>query len=111
MINKAIEQITEEANAINNAFAIFCEEHLTDLCTTDIIAEKLMNSKKSLKEFCKKCEDEAKAGVKNKTGVQINGKPDAEYYREIEEYYELNDITHDTAPISSEEPIDIMDLL
>ncbi len=58
--DEAIAKITAEALEINNSFAIFIEEHLTSICTTDKVADKLLAEDKHLKDFCVKCEQEAR---------------------------------------------------
>lgn len=108
-INEARMKITEEALAINNNFATFIEEYLNELCTTNEIAEKLLTSDKSLKQFCKNCEDEArKIAQKQGSGAQCAGFPDKEYYRMAREYYGINDSDKYSG---SNNIIDITDLL
>lgn len=105
----AVAKITKEATDMNNRFAIFIEEYLTSICTTDAVADKLLGSSKELKDFCKKCEDDArKEARKQGSGLQINGLPDAEYYAMVEEYY---GITADDKSTVSGKVINIMDLL
>ncbi|MEE0740770.1 MAG: hypothetical protein U0M21_00550 [Emergencia sp.] len=105
--DKAIAKITEEAMAINNTFAIFIEEHLTGICTNDKVADKLLVGK-PLKEFCKRCEDEAREEARKQgNGVQLNGLPDAEYQRMVEEYYGITDADKGRAG----GVVDIMDYL
>ena len=105
--DQAIAKITKEAMEINNRFAIFIEEYLTNICTTDKVAEKLLKGK-PLKDFCENCRDMAeKEARKQGTGAQINGLPDGEYYKMVEEYYGITDIDK-SVPGGV---IDIMDLL
>ena len=51
MINKAIEKITKEAMDMNDPFAFFIEEHLTEMCTSNTVAEKLLAEDKSIKKI------------------------------------------------------------
>ena len=49
MINKAIEKLTKEMMKLNNPFAQAIEEHLTEICTSDAVADKILQEGKSLK--------------------------------------------------------------
>ena len=42
MIDKAIEKLTKEMMKLNNTFAQEIEEHLTEICTSDAVAEKIL---------------------------------------------------------------------
>ncbi len=107
--DEAIAKITAEAMEINNNFAIFIEEHLTSICTKDKVADKLLAEDKKLKDFCKKCESEArKRARKQGNGFQINGLPDQEYKDMVEAYY---GITSEDKAKSAGNIIDITDLL
>lgn len=106
--DQAIAKITKEALEINNRFAVFIEEHLTNICTTDKVAEKLLAGK-PLKEFCSNCRDMAeKEARKQGVGLQINGLPDTEYQKLAEEYYGITDADKSR---TGGNVIDIMDLL
>lgn len=105
----AIAKITAEALKINNGFAVFIEEHLTSICTTDKVADKLLAEEKHLKDFCSKCESEAKERARKQgSGFQINGLPDQEYKAMVEAYY---GITAEDKTRTAGNVIDIMDLL
>lgn len=107
--NEAIAKITAEAMEINNNFAIFIEEHLTSICTTDKVADKLMAEDKKLEDFCKRCESEARERARKQgSGVRINGLPDQEYKDMVEAYYS---ITQDDKSKAAGNVIDITDLL
>lgn len=107
--DEAIAKITAEALEINNSFAIFIEEHLTSICTTDKVAGKLLAEDKKLKDFCKKCESEARERARKQGGgFQINGLPDQEYKDMVESFY---GITADDKSKTAGNVIDIMDLL
>ena len=41
MIDKAIEKLTKEMMKLNDPFAQAIEEHLTEICTSDAVAEKI----------------------------------------------------------------------
>ncbi|WP_338547408.1 hypothetical protein V1225_01725 [Emergencia sp. JLR.KK010] len=105
----AIAKITAEAMEINNNFAIFIEEHLTSICTTDKVADKLLSRDKTLEDFCKKCESKARERARKQgSGFQINGLPDQEYKDMVEAYYS---ITPDDKSRTTGNVIDITDLL
>lgn len=105
----AIAKITAEALKINDAFAIFIEEHLTSICETDKVAGKLLAEDKRLAEFCQKCESEARERARKQGGgFQINGLPDQEYKDMVEAYYGITDADK---PRTAGNVIDIMDLL
>lgn len=65
MIDKAIAKITEEAMAINDPVAFGIEEHLTEICTNDTVARKILAEDKSLKAIYDKVWAEAR---KRRTG-------------------------------------------
>lgn len=47
--NKAIARITEEMmKQSNDQLILMVEEHLTEICTTEAVAEKLLNEEKTL---------------------------------------------------------------
>lgn len=110
MINEAIEKITNEMMRIDDPLAQMIEEHLTEKCSNDIIAAKLLSPSKSLKEIHRNIWEEAKKRKKG-NGAFI---PDAEIYHMIDVYYDIAD-PHEAvaAPkaVLAEETIDVMDLL
>ncbi len=107
--DEAIAKITTEAMEINDAFSIFIEEHLTSICTTDKVADKLLAEDKQLEDFCSKCESEARERARKQGGgFQINGLPDQEYKDMVETYY---GITAEDKNRTAGNVIDIMDLL
>ena len=66
MIDKAIEKLTKEMMKLNNPFAQAIEEHLTEICTSDAVAEKILQEGKSLKAACDSIREVAK---KNAVGA------------------------------------------
>ena len=93
MIDKAIEKITKEAMEINNPFAFFLEEHLTEMCTSNAVAEKLLAEGKSLRQICTRIENrmrkEAQEANSGKRSA-VWGAPDAVFYEEVEKYYGID---------------------
>ena len=49
MIDKAIAKLTQEMMEANDPVIQMIEEHLTEVCTTDEIAEKILAEGKTLK--------------------------------------------------------------
>lgn len=108
--DQAIAKITEEALKINNNFSVFIEEHLTAICTNDRIADKLLNSDKTLADFCHSCESEARERARKQgSGFQINGLPDAEYQEMVEKYYGIAETDKGLRPAAEGKVFDIMD--
>lgn len=100
MINEAIKRITEEMMAIDTPLAQGIEEHLTEACTSEAVAEKLLDPKKSLKGICKDITAEAKKRAKD--GVAYI--PPEEVFKMVDDYYGIG-----SAP--KRDHIDVMDLL
>lgn len=107
MINKAIAKITEEAMAINDPVAFGIEEHLTEMCTSNAIAAKILADGKCLKEIYNKVWSEAKRRRTNgKNCVFI---PPKEVYAMIDEYYDLDEqAAPEKRPASQR--VDVLDL-
>ena len=100
MINKAIEKLTKEMMKLNDSFAQAIEEHLTEICTSDAVAEKILQEGKSLKGACDSIREVAK---KNAVGG-VGAVSDENAYRMAEEYYEIN-------RAEKHETLNVLDLL
>lgn len=100
MIDKAIAKITDEMMKIDTPLAQGIEEHLTGICKSKAVAEKILNPEKKLADICKTVTGEAKKRAKS--GVAYI--PPDEVFRMVDEYYGIG-----AAP--AKERIDIMDLL
>lgn len=88
IIDQAIAKITKEAMTLNSPFATFIEEHLTEICTTTAVAEKLLAEDKRLEGFVKEQTDLMRAKAKQGgSGVQVAGASDAEFYAAAEKFY------------------------
>lgn len=98
-INKAIAHITDECKG--NEHLIPFEEYLTSICTTDDVADKILNESKSLKGCFEKMKSIAQKRAKNNCAYV----PPEEGFRIIRDYYGIED-SKKTGPV-----IDIMDLL
>jgi hypothetical protein len=111
MKDKAIEKITKEAMELNDPFAFFIEEHLTEMCTSNAVAEKLLAADKSIKQISNKIrsqmEKEAKEANPGKRSAWW-GAPDAVLLKMVDEYYGLN---QKTAPAKeTTERVNVLDL-
>lgn len=83
MKDKAIEKITKEAMEIDDPIAFAIEEHLTEICTTDSIAMKILEENKKLKEIYEKLWAEARKRKKGNCAYI----PPKEAHAMIDEYY------------------------
>lgn len=84
-INVAIARITKECEG--NDHLIPFEEYLTSICTTETIADKILNKNKTLKG----CFDKMKTIAR---GRAVNGCayiPPEEGFEIIKDYYEIDD--------------------
>ena len=86
MTDKAIGKITKEAMEINDPVAFGIEEHLTELCTTNTVAMKILDDDKKLKEIYDKVWSEARKRRKGNCAYI----PPEEVYAMVDEYYGLN---------------------
>ena len=101
MIDKAIAKITGEMMKIDTPLAIGIEEHLTEVCKSENVAEKLLDEGKSLKACCDKVTAEAKKRAKK--GVAYI--PPQEVFAMVDEYYGISNV-HEPA-----QKINVMDLM
>lgn len=100
MIDKAIAKITAEMMEIDTPFARAIEEHLTGICKTQAVAEKILNPDKTLKGACEYIENQARKQVKGH-GVAVISDEDG--YRMAEEYFGIEK--------TGSKKINVMDLL
>ena len=102
-INDAIAKITTECEGKD--YLIPFEEYLTGICTTDQIAERILNPKKTLV----KCFEQMKSIAKKRA---VNGAayiPPEEGFRIIRNYYEIE--LSEKKEKKSAEVVDVLDLL
>lgn len=104
MIEKAIARITDEMMKIDDPLAQMLEEHLTEICTTDQVAERLLDPKKTLKKLHTKIWDVARDRKKG-NGAYI---PDEEIYKMAEDYYQISQPSQTPQKTTQ---IDVLDLL
>lgn len=105
MKDKAITKITQEAMKINDPMAFAIEEYLTEKCTSDAVAVKLLAEDKSLKQIYDRIWSEAKRRQKRNCAYI----PSEEVFGWIDEYYGL-DQKATPASRGSAERIDVLDL-
>lgn len=101
MIDKAIAKITGEMMKIDTPLAIGIEEHLTEVCKSENVAEKLLDEGKSLKACCDKVTAEARKRAKN----NVYAFPSDEVYAMVDEYYGIPNVPEPAKKIN------VMDLL
>lgn len=112
MINEAIERITNEMMKLKDPLVQMIEEHLTEICINDHVAEKLLQEDKTLSELKSKIWSEA-GRRRNGNGAHI---PDSEIYEMAEAYYGITEdvksmIPGKTAPVKATPVIDISQFL
>lgn len=101
MIDKAIAKITGEMMKIDTPLAIGIEEHLTEVCKSENVAEKLLDEGKSLKACCDKVTAEARKRAKN----NVYAFPSDEVYAMVDEYYGISNVPEPAKKIN------VMDLM
>ena len=105
MTDEAIARMAEEIKGKDHLIPF--EEYLTEICTTDAVAEKILDKGRSLQGAFKAMEDIAR---KRKTGNCAYIPPE-EGYQIIRDYYGIND--KDMAQPGREHAgsIDVLDFL
>ena len=106
MKDKAIAKITAEAMAINDPVAFGIEEHLTEICTSNTVAAKILAGDKKLKTVYDKIYAEAKKRRKGNCAFI----PPAEVYDMIDKYYGIDEPAPKAASRSQAGKVDVLDL-
>lgn len=106
-INNARQKITEESQKIGSSIAVFVEEHLNSLCTTDEVATRVIAKGKSLSGCIKEITDAARKKAAN--GVACLN--DEEVAEIINDYYGLNSTERKATKAAQDDVIDIFDLM
>ncbi len=83
LIDKAKSCLSQQITDINEPLASMIGEYLIDICTNEIIAEKIINENKTLDKLNKTLWNEAKKRKKG-NGAFI---PDSEIFIEVEKYF------------------------
>lgn len=101
-INEARAKITEESLEIKNALATFIEETVNEHCTTEEVANKILDGKKSIKDLINDIRNKAKEkAVNNMAAIS-----DEEVRGMVLKYYEIDDTKSQSADV-----VDILDLI
>lgn len=100
MINEAIKKITDEMMKINDPVAQGIEEYLTGICTTESVAQRILDPSKKLEEIHKKVWDEARRRKKRNCAFI----PEAEVYEMVRSYYGIGQVQH-------KDKVNVLDLL
>lgn len=106
MKDKAIAKITAEAMAIDDPLAFAIEEHLTDICTSNAVAIKILACDKKLKTIYDKIYAEARKRRKGNCAFI----PPAEVYEMIDKYYGIDEPAPKAASRSQAGKVDVLDL-
>lgn len=99
----AIAKLTAECKGKD--YLIPFEEYLTSICTTDAVADKILDDKKELE----KCFEFSKDRFKKKAVKGCAMVEDEEAYEVIREYYGIKLTESKLAP--ADEVVDILDLI
>ena len=102
MIDKAIAKITDEMMKSENPAIRHIEEHLTNLCTGEAVAEKILAPEKTLKGAYEAMKKEARKMAGDSGEICIS---DEEGFRIVDEYFGIRPAESGTKKIN------VMDLL
>ena len=101
-INEARAKITEESLKIKGALATFIEETVNEHCTTEEVANKILDGKKSIKDLINDIRNKAKEkAVNNMAAIS-----DEEVREMVLKYYEIDETKTQNAEV-----VDILDLI
>ena len=101
-INEARAKITEESLEIKGALATFIEEIINERCTTDEVANKIFDGKKSIKDLINDIRNKAKEkAVNNMAAIS-----DEEVRGMVLKYFEIDETKAQNAEV-----VDILDLI
>ena len=102
-INEARAKITEESLEIKGALATFIEETVNERCTTEEVANKILDGKKSIKDLINKITSEARSKAKNGCAMLS----DDEAREMILKYYGMDE----SASVQKAKVVDILDFI
>lgn len=106
MIDKAIAKITEEMMQTSDPTIQCVEEHLTKICTTADIAEKLLDPEKNIKGAVDAMREVARKRVVRGVGCV----PPEEGFRIVDEYFGITEEMKSRAK-QDRDTINILDLI
>lgn len=101
-INEARAKITEESLEIKGALATFIEETVNEHCTTEEVANKILDGKKSIKDLINDIRNKAKEKAVNNMAATS----DEEVRGMVLKYYEIDDTKSQNTEV-----VDILDLI
>ncbi|MBF1331761.1 MAG: hypothetical protein HXM66_03140 [Mogibacterium diversum] len=102
IINEARAKITEESLEIKSALATFIEETINERCTTEEVANKILDGKKSIKDLINNIRNTAKEkAVNNMAAIS-----DEEVRGMVLKYFEIDETKAQNAEV-----VDILDLI
>ena len=104
--DRAIAKITDEAMKINNPIAIALEEHLTQKCTSDTVADLLLAEDKQLRKIIGDIRAEARKQAQDGC-AEI---PDEEVYAMVDRYYGLDRIGNMAHREERSDRVNVLDL-
>lgn len=84
--NEAIAKITEESMKLGDPLSRQIEEHLTEICITDAIADKILGKTDLIKQLGEKLTKVAKDKAKKTSGSSFYYMSPLEAYQLIEEF-------------------------
>lgn len=108
-IDLAIEKLTDEMMKLvekKDPFAVPLEEHLTSICTNDIVAAKILRTDKSLGGAIRALWSEARKKKQGNAAFMT----EQEAYEIVDKYYDIS-ITAPQPVKAAAQKIDVMDLL
>jgi hypothetical protein len=101
-INEARAKITEESLEIKGALATFIEETVNEHCTTEEVANKILDGKKSIKDLINDIRNKAKEkAVNNMAAIS-----DEEVRGMVLKYFEIDETKAQNAEV-----VDILELI
>ena len=101
-INEARAKITEESLEIKGALATFIEETINERCTTEEVANKILDGKKSIKDLINDIRNKAKEkAVNNMAAIS-----DEEVRGMVLKYFGIDETKAQNAEV-----VDILDLI
>lgn len=101
-INEARAKITEESLEIKSALATFIEETINERCTTEEVANKILDGKKTIKDLIHNITNKAKEkAVNNMAAIS-----DEEVRGMVLKYFGIDETKAQNAEV-----VDILDLI
>ena len=106
-INEARKKITDESQKIGSSLAVFVEEHLNSLCTTDDVVARVTAKGKS----CSGCIKEITEAARKKAANGVACLSEDDVTEIINDYYGLNATERKATKTAQDDVIDIFDFM